>query len=186
MTLDADSRVALTLHLLPTQGNCGDSTMSKFQIYSLPLDGGTIGIAPMPDMSDDETRAVVRDFAPSVVISMTQDQEFPDADVDRFKNAVEVLGARWFHMPIKDFGAPTGLEEQPWPAIAHACKNTITAGRSVLFHCKGGHGRSGMAAIRLMVEMGADPQDALKLLRSQRPSAVETVAQFDWAAKGKW
>ncbi len=41
-----------------------------------------------------------------------------------------------------------------------------------------------MALLRLMVEAGEDPGAALSRLRAVRPCAVETAAQFDWAAAG--
>jgi hypothetical protein len=39
-----------------------------------------------------------------------------------------------------------------------------------------------MAILRLLVEMGEQPEEALQRLRAVRPCAVETDAQFDWAA----
>jgi len=57
----------------------------------------------------------------------------------------------------------------------------LQTGGSVLVHCKGGCGRSGMAALRLMVEAGEDPHLAFARLRDVRPCAVETEAQLAWA-----
>jgi protein-tyrosine phosphatase len=48
----------------------------------------------------------------------------------------------------------------------------------------GGCGRSGTAALRLMVEAGENPKAALQRLRAVRPCAVETPEQFQWAAGG--
>jgi hypothetical protein len=42
-----------------------------------------------------------------------------------------------------------------------------------------------MAVLRLMVECGEDPAQALARLRSVRPCAVETDAQLDWACAGQ-
>jgi hypothetical protein len=38
-----------------------------------------------------------------------------------------------------------------------------------------------MAVLRLMVEMGEDPEEALARLRAVRPCAVETEVQKAWA-----
>ena len=54
----------------------------------------------------------------------------------------------------------------------------------MLVHCRGGCGRSGMAVLRLMVEAGEAPEEALARLRAVRPCAVETEAQMDWARRG--
>ena len=60
----------------------------------------------------------------------------------------------------------------------------VAGGGRVLFHCLGGCGRSGMAVLRLLVEMGEAPEAALERLRRVRPCAVETGDQCDWAARG--
>jgi hypothetical protein len=41
-----------------------------------------------------------------------------------------------------------------------------------------------MLVLRLMVETGRPPEEALAQLRWVRPCAVETDAQMDWATKG--
>jgi protein-tyrosine phosphatase len=58
----------------------------------------------------------------------------------------------------------------------------LARGGSVLMHCYGGRGRSGMALTRLMVESGETPAAALARLRQVLPEAVETAAQAAWAA----
>ena len=51
------------------------------------------------------------------------------------------------------------------------------SGRKVLIHCRGGLGRSGMIAVRLLVEMGEKPADAIKQVRAARPGAIESSDQ---------
>ena len=50
------------------------------------------------------------------------------------------------------------------------------AGR-VLVHCKGGLGRAGLVAARILVERGAAPMDAINLVRRVRPGAIQTIRQ---------
>jgi hypothetical protein len=38
-----------------------------------------------------------------------------------------------------------------------------------------------MIALRLLVEQGANPAEALNLSRQVRPGAVERPAQYEWA-----
>jgi len=57
----------------------------------------------------------------------------------------------------------------------------LQGGGRVLIHCRGGCGRSGMAALRLMIESGEEAGAALSRLRALRPCAVETEAQMAWA-----
>ena len=51
-------------------------------------------------------------------------------------------------------------------------------GEDVLVHCKGGLGRAGMMAARLLVELGMEPEAAIQAVRHARKGAIETPAQL--------
>ena len=55
------------------------------------------------------------------------------------------------------------------------------AGSNVLVHCKGGLGRAGVIACRLLIELGMKPSEAIVAVRNVRPGAIETAAQLDYA-----
>lgn len=48
----------------------------------------------------------------------------------------------------------------------------------MLVHCKGGLGRAGMIAARLLVELGMPPDTAIRQVRLARRGAIETPAQL--------
>jgi ADP-ribosyl-[dinitrogen reductase] hydrolase len=50
-------------------------------------------------------------------------------------------------------------------------------GFDVLVHCKGGLGRAGTIAARLLVELGTDPDVAIRQVRKVRPYSIETAEQ---------
>ena len=51
-------------------------------------------------------------------------------------------------------------------------------GKQVVVHCRGGIGRAGTVASRLLVELDvASPEEALRRVRMARPGAVETWEQ---------
>jgi len=47
----------------------------------------------------------------------------------------------------------------------------------VMVHCRGGFGRTGTVAARLLVERGLDPAAAMALVRHTRPGSIETSEQ---------
>jgi protein-tyrosine phosphatase len=94
------------------------------------------------------------------------------------------IGVAWRHMPITDFGIPTEAEGALWPRLAEEVSGWLARGGRVILHCRGGCGRSGMIALRLMAEAGEDPREALSRLRKIRPCAVETEEQYGWATEG--
>ena len=71
-----------------------------------------------------------------------------------------------------------------WDGAAERATSALRGGGRVLIHCMGGCGRSGMAALKLMVACGELPGPALARLRMVRPCAVETEEQLLWARKG--
>jgi protein-tyrosine phosphatase len=129
--------------------------------------------------------AEVMAWAPDMVISLTGLEEMRALGTDHLGTALEKHGLAWRHLPIVDFGLPGAAEEALWPMISTEARDWLGRGGRVLVHCKGGCGRSGMAALRLMVEAGEDAGAALARLRAVRPCAVETEAQMDWALAGR-
>jgi ADP-ribosyl-[dinitrogen reductase] hydrolase len=56
---------------------------------------------------------------------------------------------------------------------------------NIVVHCRGGIGRAGMVAARLLVELGDAPDVATAKVRAARhPKAVETLEQERWATNG--
>jgi len=92
------------------------------------------------------------------------------------------VGIAWRHLPIIDFGAPDEDIITRWGEVSALGAEVLAGGGKILTHCFGGCGRSGMSALRLMVEAGEDPSAALERLRIARPCAVETDAQLAWAS----
>lgn len=154
--------------------------MAEYTIFDLPLGTGRIGIAPMPGRAgryQADLNAILR-WGADMVLTMTTMHEMPD-DLGADLHAA---GVAWRHLPIGDFGAPSPEVAAQWPDVSREALGLLSSGGKVLAHCYGGCGRSGMALLRLMVEAGEEPEAALARLRKVRPCAVETNAQFDWAA----
>jgi len=148
-----------------------------FRIASLPLGHGTLALCPLPRTPDD-LQQITR-FAPSRMISLTQEAERITLGAATLPDQIRKAGIHWHPFPVPDFGTPPTTAN--WQPIATAAHQTLANGGRVLAQCRGGLGRSGMVLLRLMIEAGEDPDDALHRLRSARPGAVETTAQENWA-----
>ncbi|SPF77859.1 phosphatase domain-containing putative toxin [Pseudoprimorskyibacter insulae] len=152
-------------------------------LVELPVGTGLLGLMPIPgrdgELADDLVQ--LAEWAPRFVVSLTGQAELAAAGLSHFGELVEEHGASWLHMPITDMGVPDTGFDADWPANAQRLRNALDMGQRVAIHCHGGCGRTGMIALRLMVEEGEDPQDALTRLRDARPCAVETEGQLGWA-----
>lgn len=160
--------------------------MSDLVIYALGVAGGSLAISQMPGRSGDyaEDLDFIREWKPSLVITATTRGELADAGAETLGADIQESGARWLHLPIKDFGVPDGQFLETWSAALATSLNALRGQGRVLIHCKGGCGRSGMLALRIMIEAGEDAVEALLRLRKLRPCAVETDAQLRWAVTG--
>ncbi|MEL7013777.1 MAG: protein phosphatase [Pseudomonadota bacterium] len=168
----------------PTDGAA--QNMGGFVIAAVSVGSGILGIAPMPGITGhyDKDLAHLKDWKPAMVVSMTEPQELQDAGVTTLARDLQHSGTRWFHFPVPDFGVGDALQEPDWDVIRDTALSALRGGGRVLIHCKGGRGRSGMAALRLMIASGEGHKPALKRLRAVRPGAVETRAQQRWARAG--
>lgn len=157
------------------------------KVHALSVGGGILALCPLPGAEggyvDDLEH--IRGWAPAMVISLTTDLEMYKTRSQSIGSDLQAQGTRWAHLPIEDYGVPDIEFMDRWPDIsAFACRALMGGGR-VLVHCKGGCGRSGMVVLRLMIESGEAPDEALARLRAVRPCAVETDAQLEWALQAE-
>lgn len=143
--------------------------------------GGLIGIARLPGRSGDLAGdiEIIRDWQADLVVSMTEGEEMRAKGGGGLPAALTEAGIGWRHFPIRDFGAPQDAETR-WPPLSAELHAILAGGGRVLVHCAGGCGRSGMVALRLLVEAGLQGDVALAKIRAVRPCAVETYQQAEW------
>jgi protein-tyrosine phosphatase len=161
--------------------------MSPFTISRCKLNPvGEIALSRMPgsvtSINDDIAEIIALDCA--CVLTLTPDQELSQHGAEQLPIMLKRLGLPWHHFPIEDYGIPAASQTERWSDLSLRLHQFLDDDRKVLIHCYAGIGRSGMIALRLMVERGADPIEALAQIRHIRPGAVERPAQYDWALAG--
>jgi hypothetical protein len=156
-------------------------------LYGLPVGHGILAISPIPGAESDYAGDVQHliDWKPAIVMSLVTEGELATAGAAGMWQDLGNAGTRWEHLPISDFGIPDDAFEAAWPDVSATARRALMGGGRVLVHCRGGCGRSGMVALRLMIEVGEAPDDALERLRALRPCAVETSDQMRWACSAK-
>ncbi len=155
-------------------------------IATLELEaGGRIGVCPLPGRynSLEVDLATLVHWEPAAVLSMTERDEMDEFGSWSLGALLAERGVKWMHLPIRDYNGPSGETAAHWSTYSQELHGMLDAGKGVIVHCRGGVGRSGMIAVRLMVERGIDPDQALQRMRAERPGAVETEAQRIWAQK---
>ncbi|MHA6326074.1 protein-tyrosine phosphatase family protein [Roseivivax sp. CAU 1753] len=152
-------------------------------IHALPVGGGILAIAPMPGASGRYAADIehIRNWAPALVLSLVTHAELVLAGAAGFGGDMQDRGTRWDHLEIADLAAPGPGLDARWVAVSGFARRALLGGGRVLLHSQSGYGRSGMAALRLMIETGDAPDEALARLRAVQPRAVRNAAQMRWA-----
>lgn len=146
---------------------------------------GRIGFVRCPGRRDlpgacrtlREDIAALRAWGAGLVVTLAEQAELEALGVPDLGARVRAAGMAWLHLPIRDFDVPDAAFETAWTIAGAAIRTRLLAGRDVVLHCRGGLGRSGMIAARLLVELGTEPEAAIAAARAARPGAIETAAQ---------
>ncbi|MBP1182182.1 protein-tyrosine phosphatase [Methylobacterium sp. PvR107] len=120
---------------------------------------------------------MIRDWGASSVLTLLEAHEFDLLSVKGLPEAVRDAGLAWHYAPIPDVSVPGPAFDAAWRTIGPRILEQFHQGGSVVVHCRGGLGRAGIIAAKLMVMMGADPKQAIEQVRAARPGAIETPAQ---------
>ena len=157
--------------------------MSTFAIHFVSVGEGVLGISELPGRGGDyfsDLQTIIQ-WRPDMALSLTSLKEMQEHDAGCLGADLSSNGIFWEQAEIADFGTPDATFMSLWPDTSRAIRTALANGRRIWIHCRGGCGRSGMIALRILVELGEDPDAALTRLRAVRPCAVETEAQRLWA-----
>ena len=157
---------------------------NEYKIYRLILNPvGEIALSRMPGsvtcIEDDVAEIVALNCA--CVLTLAPQEELIRHGGHRLSSLLMNEGIEWHHFPIIDYATPLPSQDRVWSELSERMHDHLNDNRSILVHCYAGVGRSGMIALRLLVERGANPEDALTQIRQVRPGAVERTAQYEWA-----
>lgn len=121
---------------------------------------------------------VIAAWGASAVVTLLEPHEF---DILRVPTLGEELASRhmsFVHLPIPDGSVPGSAFEAAWATAGEGLRARLRGGASVLLHCKGGLGRTGMIAARLLIELGVTHNAAVERVRRARPGAIENAMQM--------
>ena len=182
-------RVAWLARQHPKTVRTSDSHPLRINRLNVPGWPGSFGLTFCPgkksdsiyggnwDRDLDKDLASLRDWGASAVLTLLEDHEFALLGVPNFPAAMKAQPFEWHYLNIRDSDVPDDRFESAWPAVREKLAAVLKSGGSVVVHCRGGLGRTGLVVARFLVEEGMEPESAIALVRSVRPGALETWEQ---------
>ena len=124
--------------------------------------------------------AAIADWGAVALVTLMESHELDRLGVSGLGEMVVSQGLDWYDLPIQDVSVPSTAFEVQWEEVGKTLRKRLLNGQSIVVHCRGGLGRTGLVAARLLIELGDKPEAALQRVRAARPGAVETVEQEEY------
>ena len=117
-------------------------------------------------------------------------------DPEEFESTIQrkIPNICYIHFPIIDGGVPDFVSSKYWQdVLSPELQNHLRNGKKILIHCRGGLGRTGTIAARLLVDHGVScgggtcgisVEDAMSIVRKCRNGAIENSTQENWVSLG--
>jgi ADP-ribosyl-[dinitrogen reductase] hydrolase len=119
----------------------------------------------------------IKRWGASTVITLIEPHEIKALKVEGIGADTAKRGMEWLHMPITDVSIPDHRFQAAWKLDGARLIAAVRGGERVLVHCKGGLGRAGTVAALMLVELGMEPERAIREVRKARRGAIETPEQ---------
>lgn len=174
-----------------------DTHPLRIDAVTVPGCAGLIGLTFCPgkkqkaamtgvwDRDIDKDLAAIRSWGGSTLISLIEAHEYVELEVTELPYTCLQHGMAWYGLPIVDGAIPDAAWEKNWIKARPSLHQTLREGGRIVIHCKGGLGRTGLLAARILVEFGMPPDEAIKQVRHARPGAIETIEQESYVRDGQ-
>lgn len=132
---------------------------------------------------------VIAGWGAEHIVSLIEKDELEYLHVPDLGDRIRERGITWHFWEVMDGSAlrlRNGGGGDPWRQECDTLLRELAAGKKVFIHCRGGLGRTGTLAARLLVERGLEPEMAIEEVRLARPGALETIEQEDYILYKQW
>ncbi|AOV09932.1 TPA: tyrosine-protein phosphatase [Klebsiella michiganensis] len=125
----------------------------------------------------------LKEAGAQAVITMMTLAELSENQADALPSLCADLHMDWFHLPVQDSCAPEEPFEQAFAREKKSLLALVRSGGTLVIHCHGGSGRTGMMAAVLMLESGYQPAQVKKQVQLIRPKSLTSPVQVNYLCK---
>lgn len=174
---------------------------SKLRISS-PASQPNIGMSICPGKIDplagsgpcrrnmDEDIHTIKEWGADIVVTLLEKSEMQLLHVSCLGKYIERIGMEWHlcevidQSPLSKRDTEKGIDA--WKDLCAYLHIALNNNKKVFIHCRGGLGRTGTLAARLLIESGLSSEMAIEEIREARPGAIETIGQEEYLKKKMW
>lgn len=125
---------------------------------------------------ETDLRALRDTFGTDLLVSLMEEHEFKRLRNTALREQAPLLGVEVLWFPIRDGSVPASVSQ--FHQAVDRTAAYLSRGRTVVIHCMGGLGRTGLvAAACLLALTELSPGEAVAAVRRAREDAVETGEQ---------
>ncbi len=145
--------------------------------------GAQLLLTPCPGKKEanlHDSLVQLKEAGATAVLTALQESDLPDGGLELLTQECKTLGLKWFHLPIEDDCAPAEAFDANWDAANTAAQAMLDNGESLVIHCMGGSGRTGLIAARLMLARGFELEPTIAQIQALRPGAFTRQPHIDY------
>jgi protein-tyrosine phosphatase len=132
------------------------------------------------DLDADLERLATK-FRARVLVSLLEEHEYADLGITDLPTAAQKHGLEFLSLPIQDGGIPPSLSDAM--AFVPQILDRLRTKGTVVVHCRGGLGRTGLIVACCLTTVGDEPPQAIAKVRDARPGAIENARQEAFIAE---
>ena len=129
---------------------------------------------------DVDLETIRNEHHTDVIVTLLTQQDLVDIQVQNLLDGVKRRGITSIHFPIRDKFVPEDLEA--FCSLILGIVELLHAGKTVVVHCNGGKGRTGLVVAAILVAyQNSTVMEAIQICRAARPGVLYNPLQILYA-----
>lgn len=154
-----------------------------YDVLDVPGSTAQLIFTPCPgskDTSVSEALTTLQAAGAEALITLMPTEELALNEATQLPQLCAERDLEWFHLPVADEQVPLADFDDAWGESVARISELLSAGKSVAIHCKGGSGRTGLIAARILIDREVPRETAIASVQALRPKAIQHPAHIGW------
>ena len=132
------------------------------------------------DLDKDLTR--LREYyRTDILVSLIEEHEFEELKIQTMRERAKDYGIEILWFPIRDMSVPAEVEH--YATLIEMILSALRTGKTIVAHCMGGLGRTGLVAASILVALGSTADEAISAVKAARSGSLGVSEQEKFVAQ---